>query len=104
MIVVSVILVTIFVVNNMTPTEVLSSTLGLLGIGGGLIAFFYKAKISETILDQLDKRYVMQGECLNSHENLGARFDGVDASQDRAEKRLDKVFELLVDIHRNGKS
>ena len=90
--------------SDITLTELLSSILGSMGIGGGLLALFYKAKISETILDQLDKRYVMQGTCLNSHDNLAERFDGVDAAQERTEKRLDKVFELLVDIHRNGKS
>jgi hypothetical protein len=87
-----------------TIPELVSTGIGLLGVGAGLGSFLWKSKISQTIIEQLDKRYQQQSACMWVHGALTSRFDGIEEGQARAQDRLDRVFEVLSEIRRNGHS
>jgi hypothetical protein len=77
---------------------------GSLGIGGAIVAIYFRATIAETIIEKLDKRYVDPKICSERHKalqdnyvRLNSRVDTLDSSVQHGFERLEHRINHLLE-------
>ncbi len=77
---------------------------GSLGIGGAVVAIYFRATIAETIIEKLDKRYVDPKICSERHKviqanhiNLSNRVDFLDSSVQRSFEKLEQRVDHIIE-------
>ncbi len=79
----------------MDPTDIISLTVGALGIGGALASIYLRATIATTIIDKLDARYVSTRVCRAEHDNVDNSLQDLRHRAEQLEGKMDHGFELI---------
>lgn len=79
----------------MSVYEIVSTTLGALGIGGGVVALYIRGTIAETIIVRLNGRYVGGKVCEERHSNLTVQLARMERQAERLDKKVENGFDSL---------
>jgi len=79
----------------MNVAEIAPVAFGCLGIGGGVVALYIRATIADTIMNQLDKRYVATGICVERHTSITAQLARLERQSEEIENKVDRGFDSL---------
>lgn len=70
-------------------------TIGLIGLGGGLVALYFRASLAETIIGKLNGRYVHSSVWGATNQRLEDRLTSMEHRLDVLETKVDNGFEAV---------